>query len=229
MKFFPIFLKISGRSCLVVGGGDVGTRKVNSLLASGAYVTVVSKDISDELKELVDRGKVKYLEGAFSPDHLSGIFLCIVAIDNKSVTDKIAGICRKSGVLVNVADDPEMCDFYFPSVVSRGDLTIAISSGGTSPAMAKKLREEMEVEYGPEYESVFKVMGFLRDRLMQLGQNSTKLKNLMGKLASIPMAEIIRQGEIEKLKTEVEAVIEGEADITDIGLDKFRWSDLKRG
>ncbi len=228
MKLFPVFLKLLGRRCLVVGGGDVGTRKVNSLLASGADVTVVSKEVSDELKQLIKKGEVRYLEGVFSPEHLSGIFLCVIAIDDRNVTGEIADICRESGVMVNVADDPEICDFYFPSVINRGDLTIAISSGGTSPTMVRKLREDMEDEYGPEYESVFKVMGFLRETIMDLGVSGERLKKLMGKVSSIPMAEIIRQGDIEKLKVAIETAIEEERDISDIDIGKFKWSDLKR-
>ena len=228
MKLFPVFLKLSARRCLVVGGGDVGTRKVNSLLASGAYVTVVSKDISNELRDLTDNGEVRYIEGVFSPEHLAEIFLCIIAIDDRNIIEEIVGICRESGVLVNVADDPEMCDFYFPSVISRGDLTIAISSGGTSPAMVKKLREDLEEEYGPVYESVFRVIGFLRDTLMDSGVSGDKLKKIMGKVVLIPIAEIIRQGEIEKLQEMVKSVIEEEHDISYIDLAKFKWSDLKK-
>ncbi len=144
MAYYPIFLELEGRRCLVVGGGAVSQRKVEGLLGAGARVTVVSPRLCDGLENLRRQGRVEHLAREYAPGDLAGFALAVVATDDGSVNGAVADEGRERAVWVNAVDDPANCDFIVPSVTRRGDLTVAISTGATSPALARKVREEME-------------------------------------------------------------------------------------
>lgn len=194
MGLFGMFLELAGRRCLVVGGGAVGTRKVQALLEAGGNVTVVSPEVTSELGRLINEGRAAHVRGQFSPEHLDGIFVCISAMDERAGNEEVAENCRKQGVLVNVVDDPSLSDFFFPSVVRRGDLVIAISSGGVAPSMAKRIRQDLEATYGPEYETVLLVLGRLRQRLRGAGISGEGLVGVMERAAALPLAEMMAEG-----------------------------------
>jgi glutamyl-tRNA reductase len=214
-----MFIKLAGRKTLVVGGGMVGTRKVKTLLESKADITVVSPEVTDELRGLIDGGEVKHIEGTFSDDLLEGVFLCISAVGDNETGKEIMERCRERGILVNVVDVPERCDFYFPSIVSRGDLTIAISSGGVSPAMSKKIRQDMEKIYGPEYEGVIKLMGGIRESLRGAGVYDKRLSDVMGKVARLPLAKIISEGKTAELTAVIDNLLNGDGKLKDTDID----------
>ncbi len=194
MGLFGMFLELTGRRCLVVGGGAVGTRKVQALLEAGGNVTVVSPEVTPELGRLIDEGRAAYIRGRFSPEHLAEILVCISAMDERAGNEEVAENCRKRGVLVNVVDDPSLSDFFFPSVIRRGDLVIAISSGGVAPSMVKRIRQDLEASYGPEYEAVLLVLGRLRQRLRGAGLTGEALAGVMERAAALPLAEMISEG-----------------------------------
>jgi glutamyl-tRNA reductase len=218
-SLFPMFIKLKDRKTLVVGGGGVGTRKAVSLLESGADVTVVSPEITDELRALIDGGRVRYVEGKFKEKLLDDVFICISAVGDDETDREIEARCRERGILVNVVDVPERCDFYFPSVVSRGDLTIAISSGGVSPAMAKKIRQDMEEIYGPEYEGVIRLMGSIRESMRGAGVYGERLSEVMGKVARLPLAEIISEGKTGELSAVIDNLLNGDGKLKGVDLD----------
>ncbi|MBN1572066.1 MAG: glutamyl-tRNA reductase [Deltaproteobacteria bacterium] len=218
-NLFPMFIKLKGRKTLVVGGGEVGTRKAAALIESGADVTVVSPEVTDRLKRLIDEGKVKYVKGRFKEELLDDVFICVSAVGDDETDSEIERQCRGRGVLVNVVDVPERCDFYFPSVVSRGDLTIAISSGGVSPAMTKKIRQDMEVIYGPEYEGVIQLMGSIREYLRGAGLFGKRLSEVMGKVARLPLARIISEGKTKELNAVIDSLLNGDGKLKDVDLD----------
>jgi precorrin-2 dehydrogenase/sirohydrochlorin ferrochelatase len=199
MGLFGVFIELAGRSCLVVGGGAVGTRKAESLIEAGARVTVVSREITPELRGLVDGGRVDYIKGSFAPGHLSGVFLCISAMDERSENEAVARACREHGVLVNVVDDPELSDFIFPSLVRRGDLVIAVSSGGVAPSMVKRIRRDLEEQYGREYGAVLVILGRLRERLKEAGVTGDYLADAMGRAAALPLAEMMSNGRDDEI------------------------------
>ncbi len=199
MGLFGVFIELAGRPCLVVGGGAVGTRKVESLLDAGARVTVVSREITPEMKGLVDEGRADYISGSFVADHLTGVFLCISAMDERSENEVVANACRERGVLVNVVDDPALSDFFFPSLVRRGDLVIAVSSGGVAPSMVKRIRRDLERQYGREYAAVLVILGRLRERLKQAGVTGDELADAMGRAAALPLAEMISGGRDDEI------------------------------
>jgi precorrin-2 dehydrogenase/sirohydrochlorin ferrochelatase len=143
-SLFPMFLKLEGRSSLVVGAGPIAASKISSLLESGARVTVVAPWASDELRKLADDGKFRWLARPYENGDLAGMFLVIAATSDGAVNRAVFLEAQRLGILCNAVDDPPHCDFYFPAVVRRGDLQIAISTAGQSPALAQRLRRELE-------------------------------------------------------------------------------------
>ncbi len=147
MKYYPVFFDLREKVCLVVGGGAVSERKVQRLLECDASVRVVSKSLSAGLQCLLDQKQIQCPADRYFPNCLDGVFLVICATDDKAMNEQVMRDCRSRGIPVNVVDDPELCDFILPSIVEQGDLTIAVSTGGKSPALAKCLREELECRY----------------------------------------------------------------------------------
>jgi len=167
VKYYPVLLDLRERPCLVVGGGIVGERKAISLFDAGADLTVVSPSLTQGLEALVRRNKIAHRRKPFDEHDLSGMYLVIAATDDPPLNSAVSRACRRQGILVNTATDPEASSFIVPSVVERGDLLLAVSTCGNSPALSRRVREELEVAYGPEYASFLEKMGLLRRRLLQ--------------------------------------------------------------
>lgn len=151
MSLFPMFLKLEGRSCLVVGGGKIGESKIRSLLTAGARVRVVAPSVTRAVSRWAGAGIVEWSAQEFQPNDLAAAFLVIAATSSVEVNDFVYREARRRNILCNVVDDPDRCDFYYPSVVRRGDLQIAISTGGSSPALAQRLRRDFEKQLAPVY------------------------------------------------------------------------------
>ena len=148
-KYYPINLDVRNRDCLVVGGGAVGARKVGTLLECGARVTVISPETVPEIDRLFNAGKIDLKRRGFSPSDLAGQFLVIGATDDVTLNRQISAEAEKRQMLCNIADFPEGCNFILPAIVRRGDLLIAISTSGNSPAFARTLRKQIGSAYGP--------------------------------------------------------------------------------
>lgn len=194
MRYYPINLDIRNRSCLVVGGGAVATRKVNTLIACGARVTVVSLETTDALTALADAGAVTLIRRSYASADLDGMFLVIGATDDRDLNRQISKDAESADRLCNIADQPDLCNFILPSIVHRGDLILAISTSGTSPAFAKKLRQELEKTYGNEYALFLKLMGAIRKRLLTQAHEPETHKAVFEKL--------IEKGLLEKIHME---------------------------
>jgi precorrin-2 dehydrogenase/sirohydrochlorin ferrochelatase len=166
-KFYPMMVDLTGKRCLVVGGGAVAERKVALLVECGAGVEVVSPKVTARLTALASSGRIRLRRRPVRASDLPGAFLVFVATDDPGVNREVAGRVKKAGGLVNVATDPGGCSFHVPSVIRRGDLTIAISTGGGSPALAKRLRQRLEQSIGPEYEAFVAILRLLRERVRQ--------------------------------------------------------------
>ncbi|HAY22062.1 MAG TPA: siroheme synthase, partial [Desulfobacterales bacterium] len=138
MRVYPVFLNIDGRPCLVVGGGAIGERKVQDLLLAGARVSVVSREATPTLLDLARRGEILYRQEDFTPEHLDGMVLVIGATNNLQTNREISAAAQARGLPVNIVDAPALCTFIVPATVRRGELTLAIGTGGQSPALAKK-------------------------------------------------------------------------------------------
>jgi len=149
--YFAAFLDLRGRRCLVVGGGEIGERKARTLLQSGAQVTVVSPAVTRGLAALATVGRIVERRRPFRRSDLRGCALAVAATGDPAVDDTVAALARRARVLVNVVDRPERCDFILPSVLQRGELQIAVSTGGRCPALAREIRRRLESLFGPEY------------------------------------------------------------------------------
>ena len=165
---YPISLELSGRRALVVGERAVEEGKVEGLLAAGAGVTVVARSPAARLDRLERDAWVTVARRGFRPEDLDGVAVCVASSDDRELGAAIAGEARARGVLVNVMDQVEHCDFAAPAVVRRGDLVIAVSTGGRSPAAASKLRAELEDRFGPEWSDVLEVVGDIRAQTLSL-------------------------------------------------------------
>jgi precorrin-2 dehydrogenase / sirohydrochlorin ferrochelatase len=196
-NLFPMFLKLEGRPCLVVGAGTVAEGKIGSLLLAGATVRVVAPQANVAVQEWARTGVIRWESREFCPLDLDGVFLVIAATSSKEVNGSVFREAQRRNVLCNVVDDPEHCDFYYPAVVRRGQLQIAISTAGESPAFAQKLRRQLESQYGPEYESWVERLGTARRELFARDINPEERRRQLHELASQrPVAaELISKGE----------------------------------
>jgi precorrin-2 dehydrogenase/sirohydrochlorin ferrochelatase len=199
MKYYPVHLDIKNRNCLVVGGGAVGTRKVNTLLACGARVTVVSPDPAQQLKKMAAEGSITLKERAYRTVDLEDMFLVIGATDDEMLNRQISEEAEQIGILCNIADRPEACNFILPSVVQRGDLVITISTSGQSPALAKRLRRKLEAQFGEEYADFLLLMGAIRKKLLSQAHEPEAHKALFNQLIDSDLVELLRTGQSKQL------------------------------
>lgn len=169
MGYYPIFLELSGRRCVVIGGGEVAERKVEALLEAGASVTVVSPTLTPRLEELLAESRIKHFKRNYDIGDLAGFQLAFVATDDRAVNGVVAWEGRSRGIWVNAADDPANCDFILPSVLRRGDLVVAVATGGASPALSRAIREELETYFTEEYAALAQVVASVRRELHERG------------------------------------------------------------
>jgi precorrin-2 dehydrogenase/sirohydrochlorin ferrochelatase len=176
MGYYPIFLEMAGRKVVVVGGGNVAEGKVNGLLEAGADVTIVAPGLSPELCRLAKAGRIQYVDHSYQDGDITGFELCFVATDDGAINSEVAREGHRLGVWVNAADDPANCDFILPSIVRQGDVVVAASTGGGSPALARRLREELTAflaeDYAPLAEVLADVRGEIRGRRLTIDAES---------------------------------------------------------
>jgi precorrin-2 dehydrogenase / sirohydrochlorin ferrochelatase len=183
-SLFPMFLKLEGRQCLVVGAGKVGEPKISGLLETGARIRVVSLDATPTVREWARAGFIELDLRAFSPDDLDGAFLAIVSTNSRTLNERVYHEAERRGVLCNVVDVPDLCDFFYPSVVRRGDLQIAVSTAGKSPSLAQKIRQQLEKQYGPAYAAWVQELGETRKLILASDLDKERKLDLLHSLAS---------------------------------------------
>jgi len=211
MKYYPVFLDVRDRSCVVVGGGKVAERKAVALFDAGADLTVVSPELTPHLRELADKGKITYHPKTFNEQDLAGAYLVIAATNDALVNDAVARTCRKNDILVNVATSPDEGTFIVPSLVERGDLLIAISTCGDSPALARRVREELERTYGPEYGVFLEKMALLRRRLLQDVPNEEVRRKVFQALVDADILSLLRAGQVHEADHRIAAIVKAVA------------------
>lgn len=220
MKYYPIFLDIRNKPCVVIGGGDVAERKVVSLLSAGARVTVVSPEFTVNLYGMGEDGKILLIRRPYQEGDLKGAFLAYAATDEEDINKRVYMEGAKEGILLNVVDEPEMCDFIVPSVVNRGALSIAISTGGASPAFAKRLRMEMEERYGEEYSVFLEIMAAIRQKLLTKGSVSGKNRKIFNKLASSSMPDMIKMERWDEVDETIVSLLGEDFSLASLGIKK---------
>ena len=205
MRYYPVHLDVRGRACLVVGGGAVGTRKAGTLLDCAAVVTVVSPEATEELRLLAGSGRIELKPRDYRAEDLEGKFLVIGATDDEALNRRISRDAEQRRILCNIADRPEVCNFILPSIVKRGDLVLTVSTAGKSPALAKRLRRELEGRYGPEYAVLLDLMGAIRRRLLAREHAPEAHKPLFEAILDSGLLELIRADR----RTEIDRLIRG--------------------
>jgi precorrin-2 dehydrogenase len=181
---FPLFLKLDGRVCLVVGGTLEIEGKISALLASGAQVRLVSPNITDTIRAFVDTGKVTWNQRRFERADLDSVTLVIALDEDDRVNEQVYREASARGVLCNIIDQPERCHFYYPAVVRRGQLQIAISTGGLSPALASSIRRDLDEQFAPTYADWIEALGLARERLLRKHPRSSRRTRLLQRIAS---------------------------------------------
>jgi precorrin-2 dehydrogenase/sirohydrochlorin ferrochelatase len=195
MKTYPLFALIEDRACLVVGGGAVGERKVRDLLVAGARVTVVSRELTPGLAEMAAQGRLIFIQGDFTPQHLDGMMLVVGATDDLEVNREVSTAAQARGLLVNIVDAPDLCTFIVPAQVRRGPLTIAVSTGGASPALARKVREDLEQHFGLEYGRYLRVLQAVRDQVLARRRSHPENQRLFQGLVAGPLQAAIARAD----------------------------------
>jgi precorrin-2 dehydrogenase / sirohydrochlorin ferrochelatase len=183
-SLFPIFMKLESRRCLVVGAGNVGETKIAGLIETGALTRVVALEATETVHEWARTGKITLELRSFVKQDLKGILLAIVATSSPGLNESIYREAQRRGILCNVVDDPPRCDFYYPALVRRGDLQIAISTGGQSPSLAKKIRQQLERQFGPAYAPWVAELGETRRLALGSSLDLEKKRDLLHSLAS---------------------------------------------
>ena len=183
-ELFPLFLKLAGRRCLIVGGGVVAEAKMQGLLRCGAEVRVVASEATPGIREAAIAGRIVWDERPFLPADLAGVFLVVAATNSAELHEEIFRRCQQARILCNAVDEPERCDFYYPAVVRRGALQLAISTAGHSPFLAQRLRHELEERFGPEYGPWLEEIGQQRRELFQADISPESRRAILKELSS---------------------------------------------
>jgi precorrin-2 dehydrogenase / sirohydrochlorin ferrochelatase len=183
-NLFPMFLKLEGKRCLVVGAGKVGEPKIGGLIDTRARVGVIALGASENVQGWARAGKISLEVRAFDVSDLDEMFLAVVATASRALNESIYRAAQKRGVLCNVVDVPEYCDFYYPAVVRRGDLQIAISTNGRSPSLSQKLRQQLERQFGPGYAQWVAELGETRKLVLASDLDPERKRELLHSLAS---------------------------------------------
>ena len=205
--YYPMMMNIAGRRCVVVGGGKVAERKVASLLEAGAMVVLVSPAMTPLLFSMVKSGMIEHVSRRYRKGDLKRAFLCVVATNDRRLQERIWKEAEDQGVLANIVDSDEDCDFLVPSYFRRGDLVISISTSGKSPALAKRIRKDLEEQYGWEYEVLLKVLTWARPRIRQEVTDPRRRRSSLERSGHPELLVLVRQSDPESLPERVWAYL----------------------
>jgi precorrin-2 dehydrogenase / sirohydrochlorin ferrochelatase len=183
-NLFPMFLKLAGRQCLAVGAGKVGAPKIAGLIEAGARVRVVALEATPTVHEWAREGKIELELRAFTPSDLGAAFLVVVATNSRLLNERVYREAQRRGILCNVVDVPDLCDFFYPAVVRRGDLQIAVSTNGQSPSLSQKIRQQLERQFGPAYAEWVEQLGETRRLILASDLDKERKLDLLHSLAS---------------------------------------------
>ncbi|MCX7826350.1 MAG: bifunctional precorrin-2 dehydrogenase/sirohydrochlorin ferrochelatase, partial [Verrucomicrobiae bacterium] len=197
---YPIFLEIAGARCVVVGAGPVAQRKAQALVAAGAIVTVIAPDATARIEELAAEGRLQWNAKPYHASELDGARLVFAATDDAALNQRIAADARSRGALVNVAEPPEAGDFQVPATIKRGDICVAISTGGLSPALARKLRETLETAVGEEYGALARWLGEMRTEIERQIKAQNKRQRVYEAILDSEVLALLRNGKAEEAR-----------------------------
>lgn len=213
MDFFPIFFDIKNKPCLVVGGGEVATRKAGMLMQSGGLITVVAPELTRTLKELADAGKITHVAEKFRPELLGEAVLVIAATNDRAANEQVSVAAKKLRIPVNVVDNPDLCSFIMPSVIDRSPLVIAISSGGTSPVLARVVRAKLEAFIPAAYGRLAHFAASFRDQVKNRILPA-KRRIFWEKILQGPVAEMVLSGQDQTARDALQKILAADSDDT---------------
>ncbi|BCS87188.1 precorrin-2 dehydrogenase/sirohydrochlorin ferrochelatase family protein [Pseudodesulfovibrio sediminis] len=201
MRYYPIFVNLENKHCLVVGAGDVGKRKIQSLLDSGAAaVTIIdTREPDSSLDSILKQGNVTYCCREFDDADLNGQFLVIACTTSEAINEHISRVCNERGILCNIADQPEKSSFIVPASVKQGDLTLAISTGGQSPALAKCICRDLRESFGDEYARLLTLMGLIRPLMLDLALETKENTAVFRKLVNSNLLTAIKDHDLDSV------------------------------
>ena len=199
MGYYPVFLDLDKTRCLVIGGGTIAERKVEALLAAGGEVTLISPELTAALRVLEAAGRLTVQQRPYQRGDLKAVSLVIAATDDPALQRQIAVDAKQANILCNIADQPALCSFIVPAVVQQGDLTIAVSTNGASPALAKKIRQDLAEQFGPEYAVALRLLRRIRERLMHEHRSAEDRQRLLTGLAESSLLDYLRDRQTDKL------------------------------
>lgn len=198
MAHYSISINLAGKKCVVVGGGNVAERKVETFIDFGASVVVVSPKLTSALCDMAQKGLIEHIAQEYNPSHLDGAFLVVAATDDIEINKSISAQCHSRRLLVNVVDVPELCNFYVPAIVRRGDLVISVSTSGKSPAMARRIRERLESEFGSEYAALAALLGELRAEIKEFYPNIADRNLAYRRILDSNVIDLLADGRLEE-------------------------------
>ncbi len=207
MPYYPIFLDLNNQNILVVGGGEVAERKIKTLLMYGCTIYISSPHLTPYLQHLVATNKIHRISHESLDTVMDDTFMVIAATDNAEANTNIASQAKKHNLLVNAVDQPKDCNFIMPSIVKRGNLQIAISTAGKSPALAKKIRKNLEHSFPPEYDSLTELLGTIRTKLLFQNQPSLKNKIIFQQLADSNLLEMITHKNWDGIRATLQSIL----------------------
>jgi precorrin-2 dehydrogenase/sirohydrochlorin ferrochelatase len=206
-KLFPIYLNLKGKQCLIIGGGKVAERKIEDLLDYEPLIKVVSPRFEEKIMAWGREGVLSLQQRLFQEDDLDGSYIVFAATDNNELNHRVARLCRQRGILVNAVDDPPNCDFYVPSIIRRNSLALAISTGGKSPMLARKLRQDLEKIIGNEYGEFVDILGEAREEIKKTIPDIEKRKRIFEAMVYSDILDLIKTGERDKVRERIEQCI----------------------
>jgi len=211
MDFFPVFLDIKNKPCLVVGGGEVATRKVGMLRQAHAKVTVVSPELCASLQELADKGQIEFHRTRFIPEFLDEALLVIAATDDRAVNAEVSVAAKERRIPVNVVDSPDLCSFIMPSVIDRSPIVVAISSGGAAPVLARNLRARLETLIPSAYGRLGQLAGEFRAQVKKHFARPADRRIFWEKILQGPIAEMVLAGQDKDAKAALEQALQADS------------------
>lgn len=194
MRYYPVFINLNGKKAVVIGGGHIAERKVNTLLECGAVVTVVAPDVTDGLRSLARDGRIELISRRYVTGDLEGAFCTYASTDDNAVNTAVYEEASRNSQLCNVVDVPALCNFIVPSIVDRGDLCIAVSSSGNSPALAKRLKAMLNEEFGDEWKALNDLLGRLRPEVKRRYPEESPRNDVLERMLDAGILDLLRQG-----------------------------------
>lgn len=196
-KYYPVMLDIINKTCIIIGGGSVATRKVKTLMEYKANIIIISDKLSDELKYIVKNNNLIWKKKKYSDEDLDGAFLVFAATDDQEVNNTIYKRAKAQNILINIVDAHEKCTFIVPSKIEQGDLTIAISTNGKSPMLTKKIKEDLSEIYTPAYAELLSILGDIREKSLKEIPDITKRKDLFHEIVYSDIITLLNNGKHE--------------------------------